>query len=173
VRSELLFYFINGAILTVVVSLFVLWRYRVAVLKGMMRGESEELPLPDMQPRKDKARGTSVREMLLWEKRREREIALAYLFSTLICALPLSATALYLAGIIPVSPTQLIKIAAVYAFACAPMIATSLALSPLRLLVAMALLTTILAVLPSAFFRRARRARRESRLAPLHAAGHP
>jgi hypothetical protein len=152
VRSELLFYFINGAILTVVVSLFVLWRYRVAVLKGMMRGESEELPLPDMQPRKDKARGTSVREMLLWEKRREREIALAYLFSTLICALPLSATALYLAGIIPVSPTQLIKIAAVYAFACAPMIATSLALSPLRLLVAMALLTTILAVLPSAFF---------------------
>jgi hypothetical protein len=142
----------NSAILTVVVSLFVLWRYRVAVLKGMMRGESGELSLPNRQPRKDKPRSTSVHEMLLWEKRREREIALAYLFSTLICALPLSAAALYLAGIIPVSPTQLVTNAAVYSFACAPMIATSLALSPLRSLVALALLTTVLAVLPSVFF---------------------
>ena len=44
--AELSYHFVNSAILTALVSLFVLWRYRVAVLDGMMRGDTAVVPLP-------------------------------------------------------------------------------------------------------------------------------
>ena len=44
--SELSVHFINSVLVTVVVALFVLWRYRQAILGGMMQGDSVALPLP-------------------------------------------------------------------------------------------------------------------------------
>ena len=150
--GELTYHLINSAILTVLVSLFVLWRYRVEVLKGMMRGDSEDLPLPDPQRREHRSTGAAPANMLQYEKRQEREIALAYLFTTLICALPLALASLYLIGISPIRPTQVIINIAVYAFACAPMIATTLALPPLRAAAGLALLTALLTILPVGSF---------------------
>jgi hypothetical protein len=69
--AEFTFHFINSAILTTVVSLFVLWHYRVTVLKGMTRGDGEVLPPAAPQLRDDAAAGTEAGPMLLWEKRRQ------------------------------------------------------------------------------------------------------
>ena len=50
VGGELSYHLLNSAILTALVAMFVLWRYRVAVLEGMMRGDSVALPLPALSP---------------------------------------------------------------------------------------------------------------------------
>jgi hypothetical protein len=149
--AEFTFHLINSAILTVVVSLFVLWRYRVAVLEGMVQGEGKVLPLPDLHLRDDNSAGIDAVVMLRWEKRRQRDIALAYLLTTLICALPLAVAGLYPA-ISPIRPSQVLMLALVYAFACAPMIVGSLALPPLRALAGLALLTILLYVMHLASF---------------------
>ena len=44
--GELSVHFTNSVLVTVVVALIVLWRYRQAILGGMMQGEGAVLPLP-------------------------------------------------------------------------------------------------------------------------------
>ena len=136
------FHLINSAILTGLVSMFVLWRYRVAVLSGMRRGDQSQLPLPDLQPFSNKPRDQGSKTLLAWERRRQLEIALAYLVATLCCALVL-ASAQYIRDL-TLWPSQIFMLALVYSFACAPMIATSLALRPMKVLTGLALLTALL-----------------------------
>lgn len=45
--GELNVHFINSVLATVIVAFFVLWRYRQAILGGMMRGDPVALPLPE------------------------------------------------------------------------------------------------------------------------------
>ena len=42
--GELNVHFINSVLATVIVAFFVLWRYRQAILGGMMRGDPVALP---------------------------------------------------------------------------------------------------------------------------------
>jgi hypothetical protein len=141
------FHLINCAILTIVVSLFVLWRYRVTVLRGMTHGDGEVLPPPGPQLRDDDAAaGTGAAPMLLWEKRRQRDVALAYLLTTVICALPL-ALAESAAFETPIHPSFVLKIVLIYALAGVPMIGVSLALPPLRAFGGLVLLTIFFGVL--------------------------
>jgi len=145
--AEVTFYLYNSTILTIMVSLFVLWRYRVTVLKGMMRGGGEVLSLPGPQLRgDDSAAGTGAAPMLLWEKRRQRDVALAYLFTALICALPLALETPVIAGEIPY-PSFVLEMVLIYALAAVPMIGVSLALSHFRAFAGLVLLTIFFNVL--------------------------
>jgi hypothetical protein len=145
---EYIYHFINCAILTVVVSIFVLLRYRVAVFKGMMRPGTGDLPLAPLQLREENARNVTAATMLIWEKRQERGIALAYLLSVFICLLPLGfAYEFRLSGEEPFWPSKALMFALIFTFACAPMIATSLALPLLRALAGLVLLTALLTAL--------------------------
>jgi hypothetical protein len=156
-EAEFTFHLINCAILTVVVSPFVLWRYRVTVLKGMTRGDGKVLPPSGPQLRDDDAAaGTGAAPKLLWEKRRQRDIALAYLLTTLICALPLalaSTAIFYLEGKIRIIyPSNVLQVVLIYALACVPMIVASLALPPLQVFAGLVLLTISFNVLHEASY---------------------
>ena len=123
-------HFINSVLVTVVVALFVLWRYRQAILGGMMQGEPLALPLPGLdspQLAKAAASDPAAREAFM-----RRRIAAAYLLTTALCSLPM-AVALMLAGELGSSPTYALGLTFCYMLAAVPMIVVSLALSPLRI----------------------------------------
>jgi hypothetical protein len=133
-------HFANSLLVTVVVALFVLWRYRQAILGGMMHGEQLALPLPaEDLPLLAGGEGgdLAAREALM-----RRRIAAAYLLTTFLCALPM-AVAYVLVGDLGRSPTYALGLAFCYMLAAVPMIAVSLALSPLRIVGA--LVTMLLA----------------------------
>ena len=146
VGGELSYHLLNSAILTALVAMFVLWRYRVAVLQGMCRGDSVALPLPALRLRVDDRVEDAATARLAWEKRLRRRTALAYLLTTLVCGLPLAFAYMYLSGK-SISPALVFMYALVYTFASAPMIAVSLALPPLRALGGLLLLTALLTAL--------------------------
>jgi hypothetical protein len=75
--AELSIHLINSAILTVLVSLFVLWRYRVAVLAGMMRSVGAFVAPPAPSPRADHPSGATLAALLRRERGRRRAIASA------------------------------------------------------------------------------------------------
>jgi hypothetical protein len=137
------FHLMNSALLTFAVSLFVLLRYQVAVKRGMISREGADLPIAIG------ARGGGLRAIpalpYAWERRRQVEIALAYLLTTFVCALPLAVAAGLLLD--AMRPSQILMSALVYTLACAPMIAASLALSPIRVLAGFAILVLSLNVL--------------------------
>jgi hypothetical protein len=146
--AELTHHFLISAILTALVAMFVLWRYRVAVLDGMMRGDGTALPLP-LPPalRAGAANAAAVNEGLAWERRMQRRIALAYFLTTLLCALPLALASRYLSDP-ATTPAEYVAFALIYTFACVPMIAAALALplSITRVLAGVALLVTMFLV---------------------------
>ena len=150
--GELSFHLINIAILTIVVSLFVLWRYRATVLSGMMHGGGDVLPLPALCVREAPGPLSDLHELRQFEKRRQREIAIAYVSTTFACALPLAMSALYIGNaktptIFLFQPSYVVKVALVYALASAPMIMVSLVLAPVRALAGLALLAIVLLAL--------------------------
>ena len=135
-------------ILTVVVSIFVLIRYRVGVSKGMMRVGTGDLLLARVQSRDENARHTTAATMLIREKRKERGIAFGYLLSVFICALPVAFAVVFSSrSEVPFRPSNVIIWMLVFTFACIPMIATSLAVPPLRALAGLVLLTALLTAL--------------------------
>ena len=140
--AELNYHFVNSAILTALVSLFVLWRYRAAVLDGMMRGDNAAVPLPPTFRSAGDAAIADRATLLQYERSLGRRIALAYWLTTLSCGIPLAAGYAYLSGW-ELSPAYVLMLALCYSFACAPMIAVSLALPPLRALAALALLVSV------------------------------
>jgi hypothetical protein len=148
IGAELFYHLINSALLTAIVALFVLWRYRVAVLKGMMRGDNVALPLPlpAPQPRTLQTGVSAVAQGHAWERRQQWRIALAYLAATVLCGLPLAFTYRYLTGL-GHTPAEVVLLALIYGFASAPMIVASLALAPRRALAGLLGLSVALAAL--------------------------
>jgi hypothetical protein len=126
--AQLTHHFLISAILTALVAMFVLWRYRVAVLKGMMRGDGMALPLPTPAIRQGERSSTAVAQGLAWERRVQRRIALAYFLTTLVCALPLALAYRYLSDP-ATTPAEYFAFTLIYTFACVPMIAAALALT--------------------------------------------
>ena len=126
-------HFINSVLVTVVVALFVLWRYRLAILGGMLRGDSVVLPLPAADA---PARTLAVsRDIAAGERAQRRRIAAAWLLTTAICGLPM-AVLYMIAGEMSASPTYALALTCSYMIAALPMIAVSLAWPPRRIIVA-------------------------------------
>lgn len=126
-------HFINSVLVTVVVALFVLWRYRLAILGGMRRGDSALLPLPA-----ERAPGRAVLadgDIAAREQAMRQRIAAAWLLTTAICGLPM-AVAYMVAGEMNASPTYALALTCSYMIAALPMIAVSLAWPPRRMVVA-------------------------------------
>jgi hypothetical protein len=75
--GELSFHLFNTVILTAGVSIFVLWRYRCAVLKGMCSSSSEALPLPSRRPIRDDHQPTGAELKLSCEGHLRQRIVLS------------------------------------------------------------------------------------------------
>lgn len=126
-------HFINSVLVTVVVALFVLWRYRLAILGGMMQGDSTALPLPAERPPARVAVGSG--DLAAHEGAMRQRIAAAWLLTTAICGLPM-AIATMVAGEMSTSPTYALALTCSYMIAALPMIAVSLAWPPRRIVTA-------------------------------------
>jgi hypothetical protein len=124
-------HFINSVLVTVVVALFVLWRYRQAILGGMMRGDSVALPLPAISA--PASTGAAAGDLLARERSLRRQIAAAWLLTAAICSLPM-AIAYMVAGNFGTSPSYTLALTFCYMLAVLPMIAVSLALPPTRII---------------------------------------
>ncbi|NTV72032.1 MAG: hypothetical protein HGA71_18065 [Azonexaceae bacterium] len=137
-------HFINSVLVTVVVALFVLWRYRQAILEGMMRGDGAVLPLP--------AKCSPVLpefvtgDLATGERALGRRIAAAWLLTTAMCGLPM-AVLYMLAGEMSASPTYALALTCSYMIAALPMIAVSLAWPARRIVVALVVMLTSFALL--------------------------
>ncbi|MFZ2972701.1 MAG: hypothetical protein WA049_08685 [Ferribacterium limneticum] len=126
-------HFINSVLVTVVVALFVLWRYRLAILGGMRRGDSAFLPLPA-----ERAPGRAVLadgDIAAHEQAMRQRVAAPWLLTTAICSLPM-AVAYMVAGEMSASPTYALALTCSYMIAALPMIAVSLAWPPWRMVIA-------------------------------------
>jgi hypothetical protein len=119
-----MFHFLLTVIITALVATFVLWRYRVAVLKGMSTAVGENIPIgaharasvPASFPGSDTA-------TIDWERAVQRRAIGAWLLSVSVPA-PLIAVA-YLSGE-QISAATLVMTAAIVLGAAVPMIAVSL-----------------------------------------------
>ena len=127
--GELSVHFTNSVLVTVVVALIVLWRYRQAILGGMMQGEGAVLPLP--------AAPAEVRnaacDLRAYERSMRWRMVAAWLSTTLVCSLPMSIAYLW-ASDMGLSPAQILAMTFCHSLAALPMIAVSLALTPLRII---------------------------------------
>lgn len=128
--GELSVHFTNSVLVTVVVALFVLWRYRQAILGGMLQGDSLALPVPVVTlPASD---GRVAGDLAAYERSIRWRISSAWLLTTAICALPMAITYQW-AGNFGFSPAYSLGLTLCYMIAALPMIAVSLALPPLRI----------------------------------------
>ncbi|MBS1140539.1 MAG: hypothetical protein H6R13_1992 [Proteobacteria bacterium] len=129
--GELSVHFTNSVLVTVVVALFVLWRYRRAILGGMMQGDSLALPVPAATLLTPDEGVTS--DLAGHEQAMRWRISAAWLLTTAICGLPM-AIAYQWAGNFGFSPAYSLGLTLCYMIAALPMIAVSLALPPLRII---------------------------------------
>jgi hypothetical protein len=165
--GELFSHFLNVMLLTLLIAPLVLWRYRRAVLAGMMDRPGPLLPvLPaptagSPGAARDQTQGAAGREALAWERRVRRRVFVAVLLATFVPALLLSAVTLYLDNQ-PITPVHLYLKAAVLASMAVPMFAVFTATPwwrALRLwaltLVALAVIGVLLSMLQRPFYGKA------------------
>lgn len=126
-------HFINSVLVTVVVALIVLWRYRLAILGGMMQGDGAVLPLPTEKASAQKV--LMAGNLFARERSMRQRIAAAWLLTTAVCGLPM-AVLYMIAGEMSASPTYALALTCSYMIAALPMIAVSLAWPPWRMVVA-------------------------------------
>ena len=124
--AELSLLVLNAVLLTLLVVPLVMWRYRRAVLAGMLaRGGEALLPAPP-RPLPGPA-GGDVDAALRWERRLHRRVAVAVLGVVFVCALPLSALFVGLSEL-PRTPLHLYPKAGALATLAVPMAAVLIAL---------------------------------------------
>lgn len=130
--GELLSHLANVVLLTIAIAPIVLWRYRRAVLGGMMArpGETLEVAAPATQPEAPAASGTDEAPALRWEARVRRRVFVAALVACFVSALPMSALYLHL-GDLPITPAHLYLKAGALGCAAVPIFAV-LTASPWR-----------------------------------------
>lgn len=124
--GELSVHFTNSVLVTVVVALFVLWRYRLAILDGMRQGDPDPLPLPAPSLLLPAAPILASHQLLAHERAMRWRIAGAWLLTTGIGALPMALVYLH-AGDFSLSATYLLGLSLCYMIAALPMMAVSLA----------------------------------------------
>ena len=88
--GQLIAHFINTAIITAIVAGLVLWRYKAGVLAGMNVGGAVDLPIPPPSTRSAAAGVAGPNDVLAWERRARRRIAILIAVIVLVCSLPLA-----------------------------------------------------------------------------------
>jgi hypothetical protein len=124
--GELIYHFINVIIITSLIAPWVLWRYRVAVLKGM-QARSGDVLAPAGVNRTEAAPALEAAPVFAYLRRARRRIALAVLAAIAVPSLILTALYLLLSDL-PHSPAHVWLVASVFASAALPMIAVFLAI---------------------------------------------
>lgn len=125
--GELFFYFSVTVVVTALVSVFVLWRYRVLVLAGMNSAEGQAAPVPAPGRRVPRhAASIEADDAAGWERAVHRRVIAAWLISAGIAALVWAW--LYLANVdLSLSPAHVTPVVGASLGAAAPMISVSLA----------------------------------------------
>lgn len=136
-NGDLNIHFMNSFLLALLLGLFVLWRYRQAVLIGMAVGGTTRLSLPSIT--QSSPTQSLHGSLLAYQTAMRRRIAAAWVLTTLICAVPLTIGYFHAAEW-DLSPTLVLAYTLIYAMAALPMIAVSLALTPLRIVGAFVLM---------------------------------
>jgi hypothetical protein len=126
---ELVLSVINVAILTALIAPLVLWRYRRAVLAGMM--EASGSPLAWTASSAASASRAEFHDPLAWEARLRPRVFAAAIAATLVPSLLLASLFLYW-GDLPRSPAVLVMLAGVTVSAAVPVYAILVAAPPLR-----------------------------------------
>jgi hypothetical protein len=139
--GELSSHLTSVIVLTAVIAPLVLWRYRRAVLAGMLARPTAALPLPPaILPAPAAAvadADAAAAAAAAWQRRLMRRVFAAVLAAAFVAALPLSALQLQL-NALPLSPAHLYLKAAVLALLAVPVTAVLCAL-PWRQAAALAL----------------------------------
>ncbi|MGZ8259308.1 MAG: hypothetical protein ACXWUL_02015 [Caldimonas sp.] len=129
--GELLATFMNVMLMTVIVTVFVLWRYRRAVLAGMQHRVGSALPLPlPRAPAASASPASTVDAALAWEARLRRRIFAGTLAAVFVPSL-LLALQYHAFGNLPLAPANLFLSAAVTTSVAVPIYAL-LTATPLR-----------------------------------------
>jgi hypothetical protein len=122
--AELKIHFAVTTIITALVAMFVLWRYRIAVVGGMRLRQSEALPVPALSF----VPTTSMHDeaaALAWERATHQRVIVAWLLSVGVAGLLLAFA--YAPADQRTSPTHLLSFAGAGMLSAAvPMIAVSL-----------------------------------------------
>jgi hypothetical protein len=125
--GELIYHFINTIILTSVVAAWVLWRYRVAVLKGMQAQSGEIVAPAEVCRAENRPAGERAHDVIRWLGQTRRAIVVAVVAALCLPALIMAALHLILADL-PRSPTHIWLVASVFASAAVPMLTVFLAI---------------------------------------------
>lgn len=125
--GELIYHFLNVVVLTAMTAPWILWRYRLAVLKGMRASSDEVVPVAETADRENITAPAGASEVLRWNARARRNISVA--LAAGIVPASLLMTGLYLmVSDYPRSPAHVWLISSVFASAAVPMAAAFLAI---------------------------------------------
>jgi hypothetical protein len=126
--GELIYHFVNVIIITSLIAPWVLWRYRVAVLKGMQADSGEVIATAELTRAEQDAARVMMNDVLRYLRRTRRHIVIAVVAA--ICLPSLIMAGLYLViSDLPRSVAHLWLVASVFAGAAVPIIAVFLAIS--------------------------------------------
>jgi hypothetical protein len=125
--GELVFHFLNVIVLTALIAAWVLWRYRVAVLKGMQARSATVVPAAVSARQENISAPVGVESVLRWMSRARRGIVMAVVAAILLPALVMTALYLILSDL-PRSPAHVWLVSSVFASAAVPMVAVFLAI---------------------------------------------
>ena len=89
-QSQLVAHFINTVIITAIVAVLILWRYKAGVLAGMNVGGPFELPIPLRGDRPTAAVRVPIEGVLTWELGVRWRVSVAVALVVLVCCLPLA-----------------------------------------------------------------------------------
>lgn len=125
--GELIFHFLNVIVLTALIAAWVLWRYRVAVLKGMQAQSGDVIPVAETGQYENAPAAVNVESVLLWASRARRRIVIAVVAAIVLPALVMTGLYLILSDL-PRSPAHVWLVTSVFASAAVPMVAVFLAI---------------------------------------------
>ena len=125
--GELVFHFFNVIVLTALIAAWVLWRYRVAVLKGMQARSGEVMPVAESTRHENIAPGVEAGNVLRLVGRVRRRIVIAVVAAISLPALVMAGLYLILSDL-PRSPAHVWLVSSVFGSAAVPMIAVFLAI---------------------------------------------
>ncbi len=159
-QGYLIYHFMNTILLTALVAVAVLWRYRVGVLAGMRCVGGNALDLPAAAPARP-ARPMPVVDPMFWEQRTRLRVGLALLASLTPPAIMLALVNQH-GGAVPMTPRDVFYVVCIILVLAGPMATVALALPWRRalqvaifLLVAGAALTTLASIVQRPFLGRA------------------
>src|SRR5262249_26576831 len=125
--GELIFHLLNVIVLTALIAAWVLWRYRVAVLKGMQARSGEVIPVSEVGQYGNAPAPVNVENVLRWTSRARRRIVIAVVAAIFLPALLMTGLYLILSDL-PRSPAHVWLVGAVFGSAAVPMVAVFLAI---------------------------------------------